>query len=415
MSSSIREQVPETLCGLIYRAAGERMLEKAVFSRCHDRSVVRRTLTLRQVRGEVVLQLETLRTAQVAEVKGKDKPVQASQENLPLTGDVRERLMTLIGASDQVNLFTTAGSCEYRRSRGGQEILLGAAPLLDALNGQAPGEPKRLIVGGNDRKKNHILSGAEPFLIRLGISDGQGRVHDKKQPKFRQINHFLELIRDAESCLPEDGPLGICDLCCGKSYLSFAVYHYFTAIRHRQVRMVGVDMKAEVMDDCNAIARELGMDGLSFVCADVSLYEFGGAKDCPDMVISLHACDTATDRVLDRAISWGARLILSTPCCHHEMMRRLDCPALDFIAGHSMLKQKLCDAATDALRLKRLEAAGYEVAALELIDPEETPKNVMLRGIRRYDPASARCRKAAEAYAAAERFLLGGGAPCSKD
>ena len=268
---------------------------------------------------------------------------------------------------------------------------------------------------GNDRKKNHILSGAEPFLIRLGISDGQGRVHDKKQPKFRQINRFLELIRDAESCLPEDGPLGICDLCCGKSYLSFAVYHYFTAIRHRQVRMVGVDMKAEVMDDCNAIARELGMDGLSFVCADVSLYEFGGAKDCPDMVISLHACDTATDRVLDRAISWGARLILSTPCCHHEMMRRLDCPALDFIAGHSMLKQKLCDAATDALRLKRLEAAGYEVAALELIDPEETPKNVMLRGIRRYDPASARCRKAAEAYAAAERFLLGGGAPCSKD
>ena len=415
MSSSIREQVPETLCGLIYRAAGERMLEKAVFSRCHDRSVVRRTLTLRRVRGEVVLQLETLRTAQVAEVKGKDKPVQASQENLPLTGDVRERLMTLIGESDQVNLFTTAGSCECRRSRGGQEILLGAAPLLDALNGQASGEPKRLAVGGNDRKKNHILSGAEPFLIRLGISDGQGRVHDKKQPKFRQINRFLELIRDAESCLPENGSLGICDLCCGKSYLSFAVYHYFTAIRHRQVRMVGVDMKAEVMDDCNAIARELGMDGLSFVCADVSLYEFGSPEDCPDMVISLHACDTATDRVLDRAISWGARLILSTPCCHHEMMRRLDCPALDFIAGHSMLKQKLCDAATDALRLKRLEAAGYEVAALELIDPEETPKNVMLRGIRRYDPASARCREAAEAYAAAERFLLGGGAPCSKD
>ena len=415
MSSSIREQVPETLCGLIYRAAGERMLEKAVFSRCHDRSVVRRTLTLRRVRGEVVLQLETLRTAQVAEVKGKDKPVQASQENLPLTGDVRERLMTLIGESDQVNLFTTAGSCECRRSRGGQEILLGAAPLLDALNGQASGEPKRLVIGGNDRKKNHILSGAEPFLIRLGISDGQGRVHDKKQPKFRQINRFLELIRDAESCLPENGSLGICDLCCGKSYLSFAVYHYFTAIRHRQVRMVGVDMKAEVMDDCNAIARELGMDGLSFVCADVSLYEFGSPEDCPDMVISLHACDTATDRVLDRAIAWGARLILSTPCCHHEMMRRLDCPALDFIAGHSMLKQKLCDAATDALRLKRLEAAGYEVAALELIDPEETPKNVMLRGIRRYDPASARCREAAEAYAAAERFLLGGGAPCSKD
>jgi hypothetical protein len=125
------------------------------------------------------------------------------------------------------------------------------------------------------------------------------------------------------------------------------------------------------------------------------------------MVISLHACDIATDIVLNKATEWGAKVILSTPCCHHDLSRRLNSPSLSFVAEHSMLKQKLCDAATDALRLKKLEANGYDVTALELIDPEETPKNVMLRGIRRYNPDSARCKKAAEEYAAAYEFLTG--------
>ena len=242
--------------------------------------------------------------------------------------------------------------------------------------------------------------------MELGVSDQNGRVHDKKQAKYRQINRFLELIRDVESHLPAEGTLHIADLCCGKSYLSFAVYHYFPAIRGRAVRMVGVDMKAEVMEECGAIARRLRMDGLEFVCGDVTLYEFpDGAR--ADMVISLHACDIATDIVLDKAVAWGARVVLSTPCCHHDLNRRLNSPALDFIAEHSMLRQKLCDAATDALRLKRLEANGYDVAALELIDPEETPKNIMLRGIRRYDPASPRCQKAAEEYRVAYEFLTG--------
>ena len=209
-----------------------------------------------------------------------------------------------------------------------------------------------------------------------------------------------------ESHLPAEGTLNIADLCCGKSYLSFAVYHYFTAIRGRSVRMVGVDMKAEVMEECNTIARHLGMDGLSFICGDVTLYEFPENAQV-HMVISLHACDIATDIVLNKATEWGAKVILSTPCCHHDLSRRLNSPALSFVAQHSMLKQKLCDAATDALRLKKLEANGYDVTALELIDPEETPKNIMLRGIRRYNPDSPRCKKAAEEYKAAYEFLTG--------
>lgn len=398
-SSAVRENASGVLYDLLTAAAGAGLLEKAVFSKCRDRAVVRIVLTLRLVRNNVVLQAETFRQAEVAAVSGKTKPVQAGQENLPLdspSGQTRDRLTGLIAACDQINLITTAGNAEFRRSRNGAEILLGAAKVRAALDAaQLPGgsAPRKIDIAGHDRVKQHILTGAEPFLIRLGVSDANGRVHDKKQPKFRQINRFLELIRDTESALPATGCLHICDLCCGKSYLSFAVYHYFTAIRHREVHMVGVDMKADVMDACNDIARDLGMTGLSFLCADISLYE---SDEPVDMVISLHACDTATDLVLGKAIEWKAKVVLSTPCCHHELNRTLNCPELEFIARHSLLRQKLCDAATDALRLARLEAAGYEVAALELIDPEETPKNVMLRGVRRYDPSSSRCKAAAE-------------------
>ena len=394
------------LAALIADAAEAEIISKAVFSKPRDKAVSRVTLTLKRVKGETVLQRETLRVADVAdtEVNGK-KPIQASQENIRLP-DAPAVLSALVGEFDQINLMTTAGNCELRRSKGGKETLLGATPIRKALEGGSDKAPVKIAVGGNDKVKRRILTGSEPFLTELGISDEGGRVHDKKQAKFRQINRFLELIRDVESHLPAEGILNIADLCCGKSYLSFAVYHYFTAVRGRDVRMVGVDMKAEVMEECNTIARHLGMEGLTFVCGDVTLYEFpAGAR--VHLVISLHACDIATDIVLDKAVAWNTPVVLSTPCCHHDLNRRLNSPALSFVAEHSMLRQKLCDAATDALRLKKLEACGYAVTALELIDPEETPKNIMLRGIRKYDPQSSRCRKAAEEYAAAYAFLTG--------
>lgn len=394
-----------TLTALITNCAAEQVLSKAVFSKSRDKAVSRVTLTLKRVKGEIMLQLETLRVADVADaaVNGK-KPVQASHENLTLT-DASARLTALVGQFDQINVMTTAGNCELRRAKSGKETLLGATPIQKALDG-GNNSPKKITIGGNDKVKRRILSGTEAFLMELGVSDQNGRVHDKKQAKYRQINRFLELIRDVESNLPAEGVLNIADLCCGKSYLSFAVYHYFTAIKGRDVRMVGVDMKAEVMAECDAIARNLGMDGLTFVCGDVTRYEFPEGAQV-HMVISLHACDIATDIVLDKATEWGAKVILSTPCCHHDLNRRLNSPALSFVAEHSMLRQKLCDAATDALRLKKLEASGYDVTALELIDPEETPKNIMLRGIRKYNPDSARCRKAAEEYKAAYEFLTG--------
>ena len=248
-----------TMVALIADAALAEILTKAVFSKSLDKAVSRVTLTLKRVKGETVLQLETLRVADVADtaVNGK-KPVQASHENLNLF-DAPERLAVMVQAFDQINLMTTAGSCELRRSKGGKETLLGAAPIQKALAGGGDKTPVKITVGGNDKTKRRILTGAEPFLVELGVSDQNGRVHDKKQAKYRQINRFLELIRDVESYLPAEGTLNIADLCCGKSYLSFAVYYYFTAIKGRDVRMVGVDMKAEVMAECDAIARNLGM------------------------------------------------------------------------------------------------------------------------------------------------------------
>ena len=176
--------------------------------------------------------------------------------------------------------------------------------------------------------------------------------------------------------------------------------------------MTGVDLKPDVIDFCSATARDLGFDGLEFLCGDVGKYD---TDDHVHLVISLHACDIATDLVLSRALYWQADVILSTPCCHHAMSPALCCPSLDFIAKHSMLRQKLCDAATDALRLKILEAHGYTTAALELIDPEETPKNILLRGIRKKNPDKTAMQAAHAEAEQIRAFLLGDASPWWSD
>ena len=409
----------QRLADLCVRAALSGILKRVVLSKPTDSKVTKATLSPKAIGNRPCLQLEKMCYADTADMADTSRgaPVLAKHENIFLDGEEVTRLCEIFSGFMQINVITFSGSvCEYKRSKNGKETLIGEGKLQSALN-SAASAPQKLPLLGNDRKKNYILSGEEEFFKLLGISDQSGRVHDKKRAKFRQINRFLELLRDTEDALPKDENhvLHVCDLCCGKSYLSFAVYYYFTVIRRRKTVMIGVDMKADVVDECNCIARKLGMDGLSFVAADITLYEFGNdedgnATDIPnyvDMVISLHACDTATDMVLDKASAWGAKVILSTPCCHHELNKKLDCPALGFIAEHSMLRQKLCDAATDALRLGLLRSRGYEVAALELIDPEETPKNVLLRGILKFSPDSPKAKRAYEEYLSARAFLMG--------
>ncbi len=383
------------LLRLIEKAVQMKLLKKTVFSKPQDAALKKAVLTPKCIGGEEGLQIERFQSDN-----------KAKHQNLKLSES--EPISDLIISCDQINLLTTAGDCEFKRSKGGKTVLIGGAKLEKVLFGEDEGVKvfARVTPGANNKKKNYILSGDEPFLKLLEVSDKNGRVYDKKQAKFRQINRFLELIRDVEHALPGEGTLRICDLCCGKSYLSFAVYHYFAVICGRRVKMTGVDLKSDVIEYCNAVAKQLHFDGLEFLCGDVNLYE---TETPVHMVISLHACDIATDIVIGKAIEWQADVVLSTPCCHHDLNHNLNCEALSFIADYSMLRQKLCDAATDALRLKLLEANGYETAALELIDPEETPKNIMLRGIRKpyFDRNGDKARKLYREYEETYRFLTG--------
>ncbi|MBQ8208382.1 MAG: SAM-dependent methyltransferase [Clostridia bacterium] len=375
------------ICTVISETAACGALKKAVLSKPESKEVKRSVMTVRLIGGKAMLQTETFRT--------DNKAVHTNTD----ISDI-EVISGICSGYHQINVITSAGECEYKRSKNGKETVIGAGRITKEKIASSASD----IVMTNDKEKNYILRGDEDFLKLLGISDEKGRVHDKKRPKFRQINRFLEHIRDIEKHLPSEGTLRICDLCCGKSYLSFAVYYYFANILGRKVHMTGVDLKSDVIEYCSSVSKRLDFDGLEFICGDIMKYE---TDTPPSLVISLHACDIATDIVLEKAAEWKTPVILSTPCCHHELNHKLNCSALSFVSEHSMLRQKLCDAATDALRLKLLESKGYSCDALELIDPEETPKNIMLRAVLKKNP-SARAMIAARAeYENARKFLLG--------
>lgn len=374
---------------LIEKSAASGTLANLVFhSPAKGTDVLKAKGVIKQIGGEVVVQIETFLT------EGR-----VSQENVRLS-DICAASERYFDIYKKADLNDKNGSASILISKKGAVSLIKKGKIGESV---ADTDAKTLT---NDRQKNRLLTGREEFLRALGVADENGRVHDKKQSKFRQICRFSEYIVEAEKKLKRDGTLYVYDLCCGKSYLSFAAYHVLTNLCGRDVKMTCVDLKQSVIDYCSGIAKQAKMDSLSFVCMNIDNF-VPEAK--PDLVISLHACDIATDIVLNFASRHRADVILSTPCCHHQMMHEMDCPTLDFIAGRPILKQKLCDAATDSLRLLKLEAEGYKTDATELIDPEDTPKNVMLRAIRKknfsFDSADAIAK--AEKYDNIYRFLYG--------
>ncbi len=327
-----------------------------------------------------------------------------SHKNVP-ESDIEGELAALLFEYKQANLITTLGDAEWKRSKSGAEIILGGNTLLSKLAGKTPDFES--AIESLDKKKNYILKGDELFLIKLGISSRDGRIHDKRQGKFRQINRFLEHIEDIYDKLVEKDEITIYDLCCGKSYLSFAVYYYLTAIKGKKVYMLCADLKRDVISWCASVASELGYVGMKFVCEDINKLEL---KSSPDMVISLHACDVATDIVINTAIRLGAGIVLSTPCCHRYLNGKVSAPELEFVTDYPHIAGKLCEAVTDALRALRLRAAGYSVSALELTDPENTPKNTLIRAIKKPRTSAVASKEAMEKYEAALSFILGDGA-----
>ena len=322
-----------------------------------------------------------------------------SQKNLT-EDEIVPFILELLPKYRQTNLLTTVQDAELKISKKGETVALGLEKLYRKLSQGTEGFEK--TIEELDRKKSYILSGNESFLISLGISDKSGRVHDKRQGKFRQINKFLEYLEEVYPKLPCEGELTVYDLCCGKSYLSFAVYYYLTVIKSRSVYMLGIDLKRDVISFCNRMAAELGFSGMHFICDDIGSTPGDRAVD---LVISLHACDVATDIVLAKATELGAGVILSTPCCHKDLADRINSEELSFATRFPKLKGKLCEALTDALRLMRLEAYGYSVSATELVDPEDTPKNTLLRAIKAREPKESLMKD----YEEKLKFLMGEG------
>ena len=234
----------------------------------------------------------------------------------------------------------------------------------------------------HNRKKQYILEEGVPvgFLQDLGVQTADGRIVRERYDKFKQINRFLEFVEDILPALPKDRTVRIIDFGCGKSYLTFAMYYYLKTVKAYDVDIIGLDLKTDVIAKCNALRDKYGYDGLKFFQGDIKDYE--GAESV-DMVVTLHACDTATDYALHKAVLWDASVILSVPCCQHEMNRQLNCKPLEELFAYGLIRERTAALFTDAIRAQIMETQGYDVQILEFIDMEHTPKNIMLRCVRR--------------------------------
>lgn len=232
----------------------------------------------------------------------------------------------------------------------------------------------------HNKTKKYMIADGSPcdFLIRLGVMDTSGKVVQRHYSKFRQINRYLEIVEDVFPALPQGRPLRIIDFGCGKAYLTFALYYYLRILRGRDVEVVGLDLKKDVIQFCNKIASDLNYDGLTFLLGDIADYK----NDHADMVVTLHACDTATDYALINAVSWNAPVILSVPCCQHELFSQMKNAIHQPMLKHGILKDRLTEYLTDGLRGLKLEAAGYDVAMIEFTSLEHTARNIMIKAVK---------------------------------
>ena len=237
----------------------------------------------------------------------------------------------------------------------------------------------------HNRKKKYILEEgiAVPFLVDLGVQTKDGKIVNSRYDKFRQINRFLEFIEDILPRLEKERESVIIDFGCGKSYLTFAMYYYLHELKGYPVRIIGLDLKEDVINNCNDLAKKYGYEKLTFLTGDIASYD---GVDQVDMVVTLHACDLATDYALEKAVRWGARVILSVPCCQHELNGQMKNDLLQPIFQYGIIKERAAALFTDAMRAQILESVGYRTQILEFIDMEHTPKNILIRAVKQGGP-----------------------------
>ena len=233
----------------------------------------------------------------------------------------------------------------------------------------------------HNRQKKYLLEEGKAvgFLIDLGIQDESGNILKSKYDKYRQINRFLEFIQDIVPDLEKNHKINIIDFGCGKSYLTFAMYHYLKNVKGLDIAVTGLDLKKDVIEHCNGLANKYGYSDLKFLHGDIAEYTHGSPID---MVVTLHACDTATDYALQKAVEWNAKVILSVPCCQHELNHQMKCSDLNIMLKYGLIKERVSALFTDAIRAELLEEQGYAVQILEFIDMEHTPKNILIRAVK---------------------------------
>jgi SAM-dependent methyltransferase len=282
------------------------------------------------------------------------------------------------------------------------QVLVDKKGRAGILRKPATKQKTEMELGHNRRKKYVLEEGTPvPFLVELGVMNAQGKVSAAKYDKFRQINRFLEMVADVIPALPANRPLTVIDFGCGKSYLTFALYHYLVHSLGREVRMTGLDLKADVIEHCSGLAERLNYEGLRFQVGDINRYD---EAEQVDMVVTLHACDTATDAALEKAVRWNADVILSVPCCQHELFTQLENSTLMPMLEHGIIKERFAALATDSVRARLLELLGYKSQILEFIDMEHTPKNLLIRAVKQRN-GNADLPALAASYLEFKRFL----------
>ena len=316
-----------------------------------------------------------------------------THENLPAEAVFDKAMALVTDDFKQVNIFTTAEDIQ---------VLASKPTKPEKARITRKSATRGLPTLEHNKTKQYVIPDGEPvdFLMHLGVMDKSGKVIPRHYSKFRQINRYLEIVEDVFPYLPADKQLKIIDFGCGKAYLTFALYYYLRVLKKRDVKIIGLDLKKDVIAFCGKVAADLGYDGLEFLMGDIADY----TNDHADMVVTLHACDTATDYALINAVSWNTQVILSVPCCQHELFSQIDNEVHQPMLKYGILKDRLTEYLTDGLRGLKLEARGYDVAMIEFTSLEHTARNIMIKAVKSGTPDSAKAQKAQAQYEALRDF-----------
>ena len=308
--------------------------------------------------------------------------------NIP-ADEILSFALSLLDDFKQLNIFTTSSEVQVLASKADN-------PRVTVRKTEAKSAEL-----SHNRDKNYLIAEGTPcdFLVKLGVMNKDGTVKPKHYHKFRQINRFLEIVEDVYPALPTDRTIRIIDFGCGKSYLTFALYYYLHIIKERNVSIVGLDLKKDVIDFCSRTTCELGYTDLTFLMGDIADY----TGDNADMVVTLHACDTATDYALINAVNWNTRVILSVPCCQHELFSQIKNELHQPMLKYGIIKDKFTELLTDALRGLKLEEMGYKVSMIEFTPLEHTSKNIMIKAVKGM-PYKKLQQKAADEYSRLKEF-----------